>query len=52
VKNATLNRSRLIGVRSARLPISHMIKANFKKALNVSTAALMIPAYLQYKDWT
>lgn len=47
VKNATLNRSRGIGIRAMRLPISHMIKKSFKKALNVSTAALMIPEYFE-----
>jgi tRNA (guanine9-N1)-methyltransferase len=51
VKNATLYRSRGLGVRACRLPISHLIKPNFKKALNVCTAALMIPEYLTHRDW-
>jgi hypothetical protein len=46
-KNETLNRARLlsekIDITPKRLPISGMIRPGFKKALNVSTAALMIP---------
>ncbi|CAD8108059.1 unnamed protein product [Paramecium sonneborni] len=52
MKNATLNRSRQLGVRSAKLPIGQFIKKNYKKCLNVSTAALMISGWLQYKDWS
>ncbi|CAD8107570.1 unnamed protein product [Paramecium sonneborni] len=52
IKNATLNRSRQLGVRSAKLPIGQYIKKNYKKCLNVSTAALMITGWLKYKDWS
>ncbi|CAD8188728.1 unnamed protein product [Paramecium octaurelia] len=52
IKNATLNRSRQLGVRSAKLPIGQFIKKSYKKCLNVSTAALMISGWLKYKDWS
>ncbi|CAD8175557.1 unnamed protein product [Paramecium pentaurelia] len=52
LKNATLNRSRQLGVRCAKLPIGQLIKKNYKKCLNVSTAALMISGWLKYKDWS
>ena len=51
VKNATLNRANLLQITARRLPIGNFIKNNFKKALNVSTAALMIPEYLSCQDW-
>lgn len=55
VKDATNNRanllSSLIDITPKRLPISDFIKKGFKKALNVSTAALMIPEYLEHRDW-
>lgn len=51
LKNATLNRSKLLNVRSARLPIAQFIKPSYKKCLNVSTAALMVPAWLELRSW-
>lgn len=55
VKHATFNRANLlasiISITPKRLPISNLIRPGFKKALNVSTAALMIPEYLHLKDW-
>ena len=41
----------MLNIRKAKLPIGGMIKANFKKCLNVSTAALFIPNWLELRDW-
>lgn len=51
IKNATINRANLVKVKAAKFPIGHMIKPSFKKCLNVSTAALLIPGWLQFRDW-
>lgn len=50
-KDTSLNRARMAGARPVKLPINEYFKTSCKKVLNVSTAALFIPAFLHTRSW-